>query len=348
MPKIWIAVLVVAPIVAIAVGVKLMQPRETQAAGGHESIASSPTLPPGNSPSLLATPTLQPPQPSPDVEQLRRQLAIQEAQADSLRQQLAAQKAVASAPTAPPVTATDVCGAAWISRSDGTSDIVRGMKVELLPDTIPSTVLATRLGREPDNWKRFLDDVRGTKGSEWSEMAEALGDLAPKVDLLQVDFLQRRAAQSLARNRITHFGDYVTTRDAYLAVDACYIDRYKAIEDAISTGGTFASAMQAENNTYAAAVQSTINRYRSEISEDVHEGDPMPEIGNAIASTRTDVSGKYVMHGIPAGEYCLHAVVNGERGFYEWAENLKVGEQPVTLDLSTDNAVASNFNRSPR
>ncbi|HEV2292309.1 MAG TPA: hypothetical protein VGR35_00540 [Tepidisphaeraceae bacterium] len=191
------------------VAMKLARPK-TEAVAPAASLPSSSappaTVPVKSSPALASArePSQAAAQP---VAEQRAELDRLRKENERLRREVTAMRDVQAkqtvAPAPAPTTSTPISGSAWLTRANASSDMLRGLRVYLLPSAIPRKLLVPRLVQERD---KFLKSA-----AEHQERAKLpyAGDYAKK-DAQRDSDAARKIDETVAKLQ-----DQVDTKDAH-------------------------------------------------------------------------------------------------------------------------------------
>ena len=223
-----------------------------------------------------------------------------------------------------------VTGAAWLIRSDGSSELLRGLQITILPTSVKSDMLNSCIRRDAADWAALMKlyNPEGDKDAQ----------TATKREHFQMGTLRAEYQKRLDRPEFPE--PMVATKDAIVFVAHMHQAKHDAISLILLEGEGNVAKLKLQGSSGEAMLQAIDNEYRAKLSPNLVRMNSLDFDQLVTKRIATDSDGKYSIEGLVPGRYCLHAELNQPTTFAEWAINIDVASgTPVKLDLFNDNAL---------
>jgi hypothetical protein len=299
-----------------------------------EPVASGVTIPHSQ---VSSTPAIMA---SPDQGEIIRQLQEENWK---LKEQVATLKISSGATEIKAQIHGSVSGSACITKTDGSSDMLRGLHIRILPSSVPLSIMRKCAEEDELEWESLIknycpEDALKMLLDPAQHDAEFIQYLH-KVDIIQVDYLSSCSEKAAAFRLTLPSGDAIKTTAAIEYFCGLYSAREEAIRGAINKGTLLSGQLSITGDQFASDMQSTTDRYRVKLATNLRIENGFPAAQLSSIDQPTDSDGKFIIGNIDEGGYCLHAELNLPSAFAEWAIPLKIASGGTAkIDLNNENA----------
>ena len=285
----WIVLLVVVVLVPVGYGIHIVT-QPVVATIGTPAAQSAPS-----SKSPFATPIAVLPPQSSDAERLdeaRQVAAANQHRADE-----------AAALQARNAVRRRVYGSAWLSRNNGSSDLMRGLHVDLLPTVLPQAVAAASLTGVADEWGNWIKMSNDELNDELQKDAE--------------DKRSQYPTQVYANAAVTTRKELKEYQNGQRAAQQAAAAVSRVGQDCSANFDQAKSLSHFAPFSFGQAVRPV-----------------------AIGTAVTDSDGKFFIDPQPVGHYYLHAKLDTPTIFVEWVVPVTIGPDSDTkVDLYNENSL---------
>jgi len=217
------------------------------------------------------------------------------------------------APAAPAKPGT-ISGAAWLTKNDASSVLMRGMNVAAIAPTVSTGPIAQQAQSSIPGWQKDIDGNR---------------NLIDRYNQMIKD-----DEQSI--KEFANLGQ--STVDSYKSMIAGDKKQIGELEEMIKKDQAKIASIQSLPQTLPATMD-VLDAYRLLKGCDMGGFASFPKDFVSLVQTKTNVDGKYTLKDVPAGNVYVIAFFGTSQAWADWMVPLTIkGGEEISLDLQNDNA----------
>jgi hypothetical protein len=238
----------------------------------------------------------------------------------------------------------NVSGSVWVNRTDGASDIPRGLRVSLIRGTVARPAVEACIRAEIALWEKNAAENESRAKAVRDQQSGSTYDFGT----VWADEARYARAKIQALKKLpAALPEEMNVANAYQIVAGCSPSAAQADWARWQLDAQLQSIrLKGEGNDYAAGVMDLVARSLTQLQADwVRQGTPSFDdavAANLVREATIDAAGKYSLTDVPAGDYVVHARLQTEAFFAEWLVPVRVtGGDTAPANLFKQNAIFS-------